>query len=297
MSTTTTETTLTTEEQEDVVFSWVSCQEVEVLESVFQVLSVEIPPESKGKKRSLRAKLLQYIEEQMTEAETKQEMSPVLLMLGDYITKLETAVKTHDDDGDGTKLEEVKVEAENNVLKAEVEAEKNVLNVASKVLETAMLKNVKLEQEIAAMHVKIEKQKSTGKLDVLKLKELKFTGVIGGGEKDSLSFTSLNYQIENAKTAGYDPPQICAAVVKCISPSNYLRQFFESRPSLNLDVLLGVLKSQFREGDSGSVFSELCTLAQEPGDDANYKYVLKLLRLKQRKKCFVINFFEQCTAD
>ena len=50
---------------------------------------------------------------------------------------------------------------------------------------------------------------------------------------------------------------------------------------MELNVLLGVLKSQFREGDSGSVFSELCTLVQEPGDDAN-KYVLKLLCLKQK---------------
>ena len=176
----------TTEEQEDVVFAWVSCQEVEVLESVFQVLSITIPPESKGKKRSLRTKLLQYIEKEITEAESADEVSPVLLLLSDYIRKLQEAVTTvHEDEEEGAKLGTTTAEVK-------VEAERNVLDVASNVLETAMLKNVKLEQEIASMHAKIEKQKSSGKLDVLKLKELKFTGVIGGGEKDSLSFTSLN---------------------------------------------------------------------------------------------------------
>ena len=268
--------TVTAEEQEDAVFSWVSCQEVEVLESIYQVLKVQIPTDCVGKKRSLRTNLLKHIEDELEDAEAKNEVSPVLLLLSDFIAKLENALKAGDQDTEDGSTPEV------TTLKAEDSSA--VLDVASKVLETAMLKNVKLEEEIAAMHDKIEKQKrmsSTGKVDVLKLKELKFTGVIGSGEKDSLSFTSLNYQIENAKTAGYESAQICAAVVKCISPSNYLRQFFESRPSLDLDVLLGVLKSQFREGDSGSVFSELCTLVQEPGDDAN-KYVLKLLCLKQK---------------
>ena len=256
------------EQQEDSVFTWVSSQEAGVLESCFQALNIAVPAESKGKKRSLRASLLQHITKELEEAEDKEEVSPCLLLLSDYIGKLQAA-KTPP-----TEVKEETTTQEGKSGDAGIVLDSALGNVS----DSAVEKNLKLELEIARMQKEIAK----GGLDVFKAKELKFTGVIGGGEKDkALSFTSLNYQIENARTAGYKPSQICAAVVKTISPSNYLRQFFEGRPSLKLDVLLGVLKSQFREGDCGTVFSELCTLVQEPGDDAN-KYVLKLLCLKQK---------------
>ena len=113
-------------------------------------------------------------------------------------------------------------------------------------------------------------------------KPLKIDGRIGGAkEKDKLTFVNLNWEITNAELAGYSESEICAAVVKAISPSHHLRAFFEGKPELKLDVLRGVLKSHFREKDSGSVFSELCTTVQESTESAS-DFVLRLLCLRQK---------------
>ena len=63
--------------------------------------------------------------------------------------------------------------------------------------------------------------KSGTVVDVYNLRELKINGTIGGSpEKDSLSYTGLSFQIENARKQGYSESKICAAVVKAICPSN-----------------------------------------------------------------------------
>ena len=61
-------------------------------------------------------------------------------------------------------------------------------------------------------------------LDVMKLKDLKISGTIGG-EKDKLSFTSLQYQIDTAKRNRYPDHAIIAAIIKVIAPGNYLRTY------------------------------------------------------------------------
>ena len=67
-----------------------------------------------------------------------------------------------------------------------------------------------------------------------KLKDFKISGSIGrSGEKDKLSYTSLAYQIQNGRKAGYDS-EICAGVIKSIAPENHLRSYLESKPSLNV---------------------------------------------------------------
>ena len=62
-----------------------------------------------------------------------------------------------------------------------------------------------------------------------KLKDFKISGSIGGsGEKEKLSYTSLTYQIQNGKKAGYnDDNKICAGVIKSIAPRNHLRSYLQ----------------------------------------------------------------------
>jgi hypothetical protein len=58
-------------------------------------------------------------------------------------------------------------------------------------------------------------------IDVLRLKDFKISGMIGGiGEKDQLSYSSLLYQMLNGKKLVYSDEIICAAVIRAISPSN-----------------------------------------------------------------------------
>ena len=124
-------------------------------------------------------------------------------------------------------------------------------------------------------------QKVKTMVDVLKLKDLKISVSIGGSEKEKLSYTSLSYQIANAEKAGYSEEQICAAVVKAISPGNNLRTYLESKPGLNLVVVTEILRSHFKEKDSASVFTELGNAVQQSTENA-LDFVIRLMCLRQK---------------
>ena len=67
-------------------------------------------------------------------------------------------------------------------------------------------------------------------IDVLRLRNIKISGVIGGvGEKDKLSYSSLSYQLWNGKKLGYSDEMMCAAVIHAIAPENNLRTYLERK--------------------------------------------------------------------
>ena len=114
------------------------------------------------------------------------------------------------------------------------------------------------------------------------------------GEKDKLSYTSLSFQIQNAKKLGYSQENICGAVIKAISPSNYLRTYFESKPGLNLTSLLEILRSHFKEKDSASTFTDLSNAAQLPTETC-LDFVIRLMCLRQ--KVLDLSSEEGCPYD
>ena len=119
-------------------------------------------------------------------------------------------------------------------------------------------------------------------IDVMKLKDLKISGIIGGcGDKEKLSYSSLSYQIASAQKAGYSESRICAAVVKAIAPSNNLRMYLECKPDLDLRILIEILRSHFNERDSASVFTELGNAVQKSHENS-HDFVVRLLCLRQK---------------
>ena len=146
------------------------------------------------------------------------------------------------------------------------------VKIEDKTIHDKSLKNTDLDGE----------DKITATIDVLKLKDFKISGVIGGtGEKDKLSYSSLSYQIASAQKAGYSESRICAAVVKAIAPSNNLRMYLECKPDLDLRILTEILRSHFNERDSASVFTELGNAVQKPHEHS-HDFVVRLLCLRQK---------------
>lgn len=118
--------------------------------------------------------------------------------------------------------------------------------------------------------------------DVRKLKDFKINGTIGGPEKkDSLSYTSLCYQISNGQKLGYADEIVCAAVLRAISPGNNLRTYLESKTDLNVTSLLDIMRSHFRERDSTSVFTELSNAAQGVSESC-LDFVIRSMCLRQK---------------
>ena len=151
------------------------------------------------------------------------------------------------------------------------------------------------KQEIIDKNILPSKPLSETKIDVMKLKDFKISGTIGSmGEKDKLSFTSLVYQIENAKKMNYHEQMICAAVIKAISPSNHLRTYLESTPDLTLKNILEILRSHFKEKDSASVFTEFQNAAQSV-NETSLEFILRLMCMRQ--KVLTLSNEEGCPYD
>ena len=123
--------------------------------------------------------------------------------------------------------------------------------------------------------------KRTPLFDLQKLKDFKIHGVIGGEKKDnSLTFSSLKYQMMNGITQGYTEEAICAAVLKAIAPGNLLRTYLENASSLTVNSLLDILRSHYHEKDSSSAFTDLCNAVQE-SDESAQGFVVRVLVLRQ----------------
>ena len=140
------------------------------------------------------------------------------------------------------------------------------------------MKNPKLPK-LTLSNVSKSEEKVKTVVDVMGLKDLKISGMIGGsGEK--LSYTSLSYQIANAEKSGYSEERICAAVVRAVSPSSNLRTYLENKPDLNLNTLTEILRSHFKEKDIASVFTELGN-AEQKGNENSLDFVIRLMCWRQ----------------
>ena len=61
-----------------------------------------------------------------------------------------------------------------------------------------------------------------------RLREFKINGTIGSmGQKDTLSYTSLLFQIKQGQALKYTHSEIYAAVIRAIKPGNPLQDFLE----------------------------------------------------------------------
>ena len=121
--------------------------------------------------------------------------------------------------------------------------------------------------------------------DVQKLKEFKLDGTIGstspGGKDKRLTYSSLEYQVMNALTQGYQEEVVCAAVVKAISPENELRAYFEGRQSLNVDFMLESLRGHFQESESATVLADLGKARQKSSQTA-HGFLVSVFVLRDR---------------
>ena len=85
---------------------------------------------------------------------------------------------------------------------------------------------------------KDENDSDQDNVPIFNIKGFKIQGKIGYPEqKDKLTFTSLNYQIENGLKRGYSDIEICSAVVDSISTDLELMGYLEGKVSLTLPSL------------------------------------------------------------
>ena len=114
-----------------------------------------------------------------------------------------------------------------------------------------------------------------------KLRELKITGSIDGGKEGTLSYTSLSCQLKQAEVAGCSTAEVIAAVIKAIPTGRSFRTLLESKPGLEQEDFMKLLRSHYKEKDSAAVLQLLLNCYQEPGQDA-HEFCCMAMSLRDR---------------
>lgn len=89
-------------------------------------------------------------------------------------------------------------------------------------------------------------------------RDLKIAGQIGeSNQKDTLTYTSLERQIQRALKKGYDEGEVVEAVIQAIAPGTKLKSYVESRVDLTLQALRQVLRTHYIEKDATELYHSL----------------------------------------
>ena len=138
-------------------------------------------------------------------------------------------------------------------------------------------------------------QNAGSNVHIHKFREFKIHGTVGEPEqKDKLSYMSLSYQIQNGKKEGRSGAEICAAVIKSITPGSSLRNYLESRVQTDEKSLIRVLRSHFNEKDSSTVFNDMSNCVQG-ASESELDFCLRAMSLRQ--KVVMLASEEGCPYD
>ena len=128
-----------------------------------------------------------------------------------------------------------------------------------------------------------------------RLRDFKINGTVGGlDQKDTLSYTSLSFQIAQGKKAGYTFEEIKAAVIKAIKPTSSLRNYLEGRVNMEEKAFIQILRSHYKEQDSAAVFHEMANCVQM-STESELEFCLRAMSMRQR--VISLSREEECPFD
>lgn len=113
-------------------------------------------------------------------------------------------------------------------------------------------------------------------------KDFRISGHVGESTaKDTLSFSSLEHQMESGLKTGYSEAEIVEAVIRAISPGLKLRSYLEGKEDLTLTSLRQVLKAHYAETDATVLYQQL-TKATQGANETPLEFLIRVLDLRQK---------------
>ena len=113
-----------------------------------------------------------------------------------------------------------------------------------------------------------------------RLKDFKIQGIISN-ERNRLSFTSLNKQIDSAIEKGFPESEIVDAVINAVSPQLHLKSYLEGMKNLKLQELRQILRSHYCEKSATEAYQELSNIVQE-SNETPINFLMRALRIRQQ---------------
>lgn len=113
-------------------------------------------------------------------------------------------------------------------------------------------------------------------------REFRVFGQIGeAGQKEKLSYTSLNNQIESGVRKGYAEAEIIEAVIRAVSPGLPLRELLEIKRDLTLSTLKTILRGHYKIDSSSDLLHRLMNISQEPKESAQ-SFLFRAIELREK---------------
>ena len=113
-------------------------------------------------------------------------------------------------------------------------------------------------------------------------KDFRIHGHVGEStSKDTLSFSSLEHQIESGLRKGYPEMEVVEAVVRAVSPGLKLRSYLEGKMDLTLATLRQILRAHYAEKDATVLYQQLTKAVQAPSETA-LDFLVRVLDLRQK---------------
>ncbi|KAL1252662.1 hypothetical protein QQF64_017355 [Cirrhinus molitorella] len=113
-------------------------------------------------------------------------------------------------------------------------------------------------------------------------REFRVFGQIGeAGQKDKLSYTSLNNQIKSGVRKGYAEAEIIEAVIRAVSPGLPLRELLEMKRDLTLATLKTILRGHYKIDSSSDLLHRLMNISQEPKESAQ-SFLFQAIELREK---------------
>lgn len=133
-------------------------------------------------------------------------------------------------------------------------------------------------------------EKSTGEqkspkvsvqLDKFK-KDFKIHGTVGAdSSKDSLTFISIDRQINSGLASGYTENEIVEAVIRAVSQNSKLRSYLEMQSDLSLSRLKQLLRAHFKQKSGTALYQELSVMCQDVSESPQ-DFLIRAMNLRQQ---------------
>ena len=268
------------EVMENEVMEFLPTCEAAELDHLIEMLAIHCPEVAKGKKNSLLKVLLTHLLEIGGEEDGGVGTFRVVhkfLMKDDEIDSQN--LKSEHSSKPSSRSSKVSNAGSKASVKSEPESVTRVREWQKK---NQKLLQENLRKSLQRNSQPAKKSAAAALIDVYKLKDLKINGIIGGKvAKDNMTYTSLIYQISNAKKQGCSEEKIHAAVVKQIASTCPLKNLFEIKTNqTTLDSLQDTLRAYCQQKDSATTMVELGQ-AKQKGDESCLDFVARVMFLRE----------------
>ena len=261
---------LSNEETEEAVMALLPTLEVPQLEALYGIISLELKPGVQGNKRSLLKGLRKHLD--AIDDDTHDDWQHYVQIL-DHLTTKEGKKKAG--------------------MTANTSTDSNSLGSSTK--DTQQGGSTGAGGGRAAGTVdsaSVLQNASALNNNVVRFRDYKFGGSIGG--EKGLAFSSIQFEIQNARMLRYSDQEIRAGVIRAISPTHELRNYFEMNPDVTLDEMIDMFRSTFVERNSNRLFIDFQKEFQK-SDESAATFVTRIMGI--RRKVAKLSIEEGNTID